>query len=529
MKRAVFLVAFCLTSIVHAADENVLLDDFIKAPDPNYKYAVTDSFYSSGSTVYILQMQSQGWLDSATVSPSVWKHDMVVVVPKFQSTSTASLIIGGGSNSNEPLTRDDLVNDSNIQRAIQSAAATGSVVAVLNQVPNEPTQFAAEKDPKGNPVNRSEDAIIAYTLNQYLESDGSKTDWPALLPMTKSAVRAMDTVQSLVNNLPQSGGTNAVSDFVVLGGSKRGWTTWLTAAADDRVKAIMPLVYDNLNIQEQFKHHPDVYKDINTPGSYVVDSQGNKYSIALKDYIGYDLPLRFGDPGYKEALNLIDPYEYMDRYTDIPKYIVNSAGDEFFVIDSSRYYYDQLPGDKWLRYVPNTGHGSVGTDDVAEGYLAYFDAIAHNQPLPHYTFNISDNGENITAHLDTLPDEVHLWLAYNPLEPDFRHAIYGDIWQEQSLSLIDYLGDGTFSTGFLTPQSGWIAYFMEFVHYTSSGLRFTYTTGISVIGNKPTSDVFASNIDSKTAAVPEVSSFVMAGFGLACFAMFAKKRFRKAA
>ena len=47
--------------------------------------------------------------------------------------------------------------------------------------------------------------------------------------MTKAAVRAMDTVREFA----ASKGTR-IDNFLVLGGSKRGWTTWLTAAVDPR-------------------------------------------------------------------------------------------------------------------------------------------------------------------------------------------------------------------------------------------------------------------------------------------------------
>ena len=41
---------------------------------------------------------------------------------------------------------------------------------------------------------------------------------------------------------------------------------------------------------------------------------------------------------------------YTERYKDKPKFIISAGGDECFMIDDSRFYYDQLQGGKYLRY-----------------------------------------------------------------------------------------------------------------------------------------------------------------------------------
>ena len=40
---------------------------------------------------------------------------------------------------------------------------------------------------------------------------------------------------------------------------------------------------------------------------------------------------------------------FMERYRHKPKLIVSAGGDEFFMIDDAKFYYDKLVGEKYLR------------------------------------------------------------------------------------------------------------------------------------------------------------------------------------
>ena len=68
---------------------------------------------------------------------------------------------------------------------------TGTITAELRLVPNQPVVFM--DDPAKKP--RTEDDFIAYTWDKFLRTGDEK--WPARLPMTKSAVRAMDAVTAV--------------------------------------------------------------------------------------------------------------------------------------------------------------------------------------------------------------------------------------------------------------------------------------------------------------------------------------------
>jgi PhoPQ-activated pathogenicity-related protein len=286
-----------------AVGPRTALDRYVHAPDTNYSYRVASSVKGESSTTYRIDMISQAWLTTNEVERPIWQHWLTIVKPDKVTSSTGLLFISGGSQSTNPPTKVD----PNISLL---ATETGTVVAELRNVPNQPTVFVGET--KG----RSEDSFIAYTWDKFLRTGDER--WPARLPMTKAAVRALDTITAFCAS--DEGGKLTVDKFVVAGGSKRGWTTWTTAAVDNRVIAIAPIVIDMLNIEPSFHHHFEVY---------------GFYAPAVKDYTTTGIMDWDGTPEYRALMKIEEPYEYRQRLT-LPKFLINSSGDQFFVPDSAQ-------------------------------------------------------------------------------------------------------------------------------------------------------------------------------------------------
>ncbi len=250
--------------------------------------------------------------------------------------------------------------------------------------------------------------------------------------MTKAAVKAMDTVQEFA---PEHVGIT-VNDFLVTGYSKRGWTTWLTAAVDDRVRAIIPGVFDNLNQGRSMVHHYNVY---------------GFFSEAVQAY-NDNADLRSDRVRHEgQELSLIeDPYRYLynGRFDDMPKLLINSAGDEFFASDSAQFYFHDIPGETYLLYLPNVGHGldgNLGSDSqVVKSTITFTDAILHNRPLPQYSWTVAPDG-SIHVQTSSEPTQVRLWQATNPDSRDFRHILTpGVTWTSEVLQATapgEYVGD----------------------------------------------------------------------------------------
>src|ERR1039457_2730138 len=218
------------------------LDRYVTQPDPTDSYRIADTVPGAGFTCYIVEMTSQTWRKPTEVDRTVWKHWLTIVKPDRVDGTTAYLYITGGS------TKDKAPNGLNATYT-EIALTTHSVAAELQDVPNEPLTFA--DDPKA----LSEDGIIAYTWIKFLK--GGDETWPLRLPMTKAAVRALDTVTAVMAS-PEAGAVK-IEKFVVSGGSKRGWTAWTTAAVDRRVVAVIPASIDLLNLEKSFEHHYRVY------------------------------------------------------------------------------------------------------------------------------------------------------------------------------------------------------------------------------------------------------------------------------
>ena len=399
------------------------LDDYVAAPDDTYSWTVISKQPVPGATVFVIDLKSQTWLRSEEVDRNVWQHWLTIVKPDESTANTALLFIGGGRNGRNPPRSAD-------RRTMQLAMATNSVVASLGMVPNQPLIFHDDGQP------RSEDDLIGYTWDHYLKTGDDR--WPARLPMVKSVVRAMDTIQSFLAS--DDAGNFQVDDFVVAGGSKRGWTTWMTAAVDSRVKAIAPIVIDVLNTNVSMRHHYSAY---------------GFWAPAIGDYVRHKITHRRFQPRYAELLQLVDPFAYRDRFT-MPKCLINATGDQFFLPDSSQFYFEELPAEKHLCYVPNGDH-SLDRTNALDTLVAFHYAICNEVARPKFSWSFPDDS-TIRVVTESKPKRVLLWQATNSMARDFRVDTIGRAYKDFELAPDE---KNTYVARVAPPESGWTAFFAQ--------------------------------------------------------------------
>jgi hypothetical protein len=211
-----------------------------------------------------------------------------------------------------------------------------------------------------------------------------------------------------------------------------------------------------------------------------------EFAEAVGDYSEKNIFERLKSPEAQLLSQIVDPYRYFNNGRfEIPKLMLNSAGDEFFVSDSSQFYFHDLPGeDNYLRYFPNTGHGLNASAAIST--IAFADAVVNNRHLPDFSWTVETDG-SIHVHTIDAPSQVLLWQTTNPTARDFRNTIggvnQGHVWTAQPL--FDQ-GGGTYIATVPTPANGATAFLVELTFPSPNpNYPYVFTTDVRVNTNLP--------------------------------------------
>jgi len=411
------------------------LAQYVAAPDASYGWREVRSGRLGSAHYSELILTSQTWRGVP------WKHQLIVIRPaEVESASKqAFLFIHGGrwqpeyEAGHERLPREARI----FERLANTLRAP---VAILRQVPFQPM------------FERREDALVAYTFDQYLES--GEADWPLLLPMVKSAARGMDAVQELARERWKLD----IDSFTVAGASKRGWTSWLTAATDPRVASVAPMVIDMLNLPAQ------------------IDLQRRTFgalSEEVQDYANVDLPDRLDTERGRKLLEIVDPYSYRHSLT-LPKLILLATNDRYWPLDALKVYWNELPEPKRVLYVPNQGHSIVDFDRLIGSLSALHRYSSRGEPLPEVSWKFTPGATSVglSVAAQRAPRRVLGWTATSATR-DFREARWSPhICRRQS--------DGSFScTGKANP-GGYAALYGEVEFQDRDAPRFSLSTTVCI-------------------------------------------------
>ncbi len=388
------LLALTFSVRLFSTTPQTALRDYLALPDASYAWTVVDSTQVADVKAYKLRLVSQTWRGFP------WIHELFVMIPLRVRHSEALLHITGGSAdpaSGEP--NSPSWDDEAVQALGLVAHNCQAVTAVLRQVPRQPLYG-----------NLREDELMSYTFHQFQET-GDFT-WPLIFPMTKSAIRAMDAISELTASRKVR---KAVEKFVINGISKRGWTTWMTAASEDeRVVAIAPMVIDILNMP------------VNVP--YQLHMYGS-YSREIQDYVNLGLADLVNSTKGKGLVRMVDPYSYRSSF-DLPKIITFGTNDQYWTVDAVRNYIDSIPGPSLLNYVPNTNHSLGDKKAAISSVEAFFLQTLRGGKYPTVDSRASLSGQQIDLQINFSRGKLlkaEVWEACSD-NRDFRDRTFQPVF-----------------------------------------------------------------------------------------------------
>jgi PhoPQ-activated pathogenicity-related protein len=318
-----------------------------------------------------IAFQSQVWRSLP------WRHELIVKTPSvLKRTDFVVMSLTGGHG-----------GDSHHDAAQRFADALGVRAVVLTQVPNQPL-FRG----------KTEDDLLSFTLNEY-RSSGDAT-WPLLFPMVSSVVKGIDVLQEVLGERDLK--------VVLIGASKRGWTTYLSAAVERRIVGMVPAVFEMVSMQKQIA---------------LARSRYGRDSEKIRPYTALGLTDALLEPRVAQLVTWLDPQSYAQRYT-IPKLVLLGANDPYWVVDSVRAYWSSLPEPKLLRILPNVGHGVLAEDGAREAIVSFVQMLLSRRTVPkaQWSFSAASGGRALVSGSSSEPlAQCRLWRAISS-SPDFRKA-----------------------------------------------------------------------------------------------------------
>jgi PhoPQ-activated pathogenicity-related protein len=448
LRRAATCIVLGCGFIVGAAwpaeERSDVLASYVAKSDPTFEWRQIGSGRIGASSYIELLMVSQTWRGFP------WKHQFFVLRPDNMSGNAHQglLFIHGGRWKEEyevARPQADLPREAVLFARL--AEALRAPVGVLRQVPYQPL------------FDRREDALIAYSFDRYLQT--GESDWPLLLPMVKSAVRAMDVMQQAA----QQRWNTSIDSFTVTGASKRGWTSWLTAAIDPRVAGVAPMVIDVLNMPAQIEHQRATWGSM---------------SEQISDYSQLQLPTRMGESDRgRELLSIVDPYNYREQLGK-PKLILLGTNDRYWPLDALKLYWPGLPEPKRVLYVANQAHSLRDVDRVIGAVSALHRYTAAGQALPELSWKFTQEPHRLEIDVvpDRTPQQVVVWSARSP-GVDFRDAR----WRSHRC----VREQGRYVCSADLAKQGYTAAFAEVSFEDESAVPFSLSTTVCIAG-RPSSD-----------------------------------------
>jgi PhoPQ-activated pathogenicity-related protein len=220
------------------------------------------------------------------------------------------------------------------------------------------------------------------------------------------------------------------------------------------------MVIDVLNMEPQMKHQMATW---------------GKFSEQIVDYTERGIQNQTGTPAGRVLNSIVDPYSYRSLLTQ-PKLILLGTNDRYWPLDALNLYWDGLPGERYVCYIPNNGHGLRDIPRILGALTALHLHAAGKLELPKLEWNLAERSGklHLMVNSDIRPARVAAWIATSPTK-DFREAA----WTSQPVTE----SDGAFRHELAVPTTGYAAMFGEAV-FENSPTPYFLSTNVRIVGSK---------------------------------------------
>lgn len=355
-----------------------------------------------GVTAHFLNVTTINWMTPNDTTIYTWWHRVVVFIPdNYDNNIQQHLYFRNFEGRNrkaddlENLTAEEIDAEFDfghfafeMENLAETASKAGTIAAVQFDSPAEAMQFKFDPTLK----IRTEDEMAAFSWVYYLKSvmaGANKLDIDVIMqvPTAKSTIKTFNAIRDFVLETEDI----TLTKYSISGVSKRGQNAWTVAAFDDRVMAVMPVVYNFLNVDEYLNEH---------------FRQFGAWSFALYPYFVEGLPVFKDAPEFQNLLCIADPYRYLYKYANrnLPILNTGTTGDQFMLVQSSDAYLpafrEKTDNNIYRRTIHNLTH-----------YVQYPDLMGPlgNQKDEHYTNRLF----YVNAAYDNLGDDFPQVLNYS--------------------------------------------------------------------------------------------------------------------
>eukprot|EP01061_Rhynchopus_euleeides_P010762 TRINITY_DN20338_c0_g1_i1.p1 TRINITY_DN20338_c0_g1~~TRINITY_DN20338_c0_g1_i1.p1 ORF type:complete len:547 (+),score=155.79 TRINITY_DN20338_c0_g1_i1:88-1641(+) len=377
-------VLLCTVLLLTCSSHATPLDDYINKDDGMFEWHDTQARVHTllGSTAYVLNVTSQQWLDVSKAhgpNGALWMHQAVVVVPKtLRIRDRAAIYVTGGCNDHPKVPPQ---TDTDLLLADTIAEGAGIVTVVLYQIPNCHVVFPS--DPNLKP--RGEDAFMAWAWRQYIVGNATNPEWLPWLPMAKAVFKAMHASELFARQQ----GLAEIDGWVVMGASKRGWTSWAVGYADCHQEWCPTLVGLGLIVPIAPAISLDMHHQWQCYGGW---------TFAFKDYYEANVTGWLDSPQFDASMQIMDPINNAARLARLPKHVVVSSDDEFMMFEWTRLWDGRIPGETSLTIVDNAEHSMVtGLPEALETLTNFVRSVALNGTRPSIDVKMDYESGTITV------------------------------------------------------------------------------------------------------------------------------------